>query len=47
MGVDEVLNNSSIPILSLYILLNDPSLITDNPESIRCFSLPKAILTSF
>lgn len=35
------------PFSSLYILLNDSSLITDNPESFRCFSLPKAILTSF
>ena len=48
MGVDQVLNNSSTPIfVSLSILLNDSSLITDNPESFRCFSLPKAILTSF
>lgn len=35
------------PFSSLYILLNDPSLITDNPETIRCSPLPKAILTSF
>ena len=47
MGVDDVLRYSSTPILSLSILLNDSSLITDNPESFRCFSLPKAILTSF
>ena len=48
MGVDEVLNNSSTPIfVSLSILLNDSFQITDNPETIRCFLLPKAILTSF
>ena len=35
------------PFSSLSILLNDSFLITDNPESFRCFSLPKAILISF
>ena len=35
------------PLLFLYILLNDSFLIMDNPETIRCFHLPKAILTSF
>ena len=35
------------PFSSLYILLNDSFLIMDNPETIRCFPLPKAILTSF
>ena len=47
MGVDDVLRYSSTPILSLYILFNDSFLIMDNPEIIRCFPLPKAILTSF
>lgn len=48
MGVDDVLRYSSTPIfVSLSILLNDSFLIMDNPETIRCFPLPKAILTSF
>ena len=35
------------PFSFLYILLNDSFLIMDNPDAIRCFSLPKPILTSF